>query len=69
MSDLISKLDLILHRDVDGKRKLWACRGSGRGCARNTYRQKKAPCDDCKGPLDERLTISDVQSMLAKGDA
>ena len=63
------ELSLILHKDHNGKFKLWACRGVGKGCARNKYRTSKAPCGDCKGPLREDLTIGEVQSMLNKGDA
>ena len=65
----MSDLDLIMHRDNDGKLKLWACRGGGKGCARNRYRKSRAPCEDCMGPLDEKLTLEQVQAKLATGDA
>lgn len=63
------KLDLILHRDADDKLKLWACRGVGKGCARNRFRKSKAPCADCMGPLDEKLTMEEVLAKLETGDA
>lgn len=64
-----NEICMILHKDVDGKFKLWACRGEGKGCARNKYRTVKAPCVDCKGPLDDNLTLEQFQQMLARGDA
>jgi len=66
MSD---QLDLIMHPDGTGKLRLWACRGSGKGCKRNLFRTSRKPCDDCAGPLDEKLTLAEVQDKLAKGDA
>ena len=64
-----SKLDLILHKDAQGKFGLWACRGEGKGCNRNKYRNTKAPCTDCVGPLPEDMTLGEVQEKLRKGDA
>lgn len=64
-----AKLDLILARKPDGKLALWACRGAGKGCARNRFRSRRAPCDDCFGPLPETLTLGEVQQRLARGDA
>lgn len=63
------KLSLILHRDADQKFKLWACRGEGKGCARNKYRSRLKPCDDCFGPLPENLTLGQVVERLKQGDA
>lgn len=63
------KLDMILAKDEAGAFRLWACRGAGKGCARNHYRRQRKPCADCVGPLDETLTISEVQDLLARGDA
>ena len=62
-------LQLILHRDADQKFKLWACRGEGKGCARNKYRSRRKPCDDCFGPLPEHLTIGEVAEQIKRGDA
>lgn len=62
-------LQMILAKDNAGDFRMWACRGEGRGCKRNKYRTSKKPCEDCKGPLDENLTIEEVQKMLARGDA
>ena len=63
------KLDLILADDQAGKKRLWACRGEGKGCKRNKFRTSKAPCIDCMGPLDEKLTLEQVVEKLKQGDA
>jgi hypothetical protein len=63
------KLEMILHRNADGEFEVHACRGTGKGCKRNGYREKKTPCEDCWGPLDESMTLGEVQDRLAKGDA
>lgn len=65
----MSRLELILQRDNDGKLKLWACRGGGKGCKRNKYRQSRTACPDCFGPLPDNMTLGEVQNKLAKGDA
>lgn len=62
-------LDLILHKETNGQFRMYACRGEGKGCKRNRYLNRKKPCGDCVGPLDEKLTIAEVQERLAKGDA
>lgn len=64
-----TKLDMIMHRDTDGKLKLWACRGAGKGCTRNRYRTRKVPCDDCVPAHDETETIGELQSRIERGDA
>jgi hypothetical protein len=64
-----SQLQLILAKDAGGDYQLYACRGEGKGCARNKYRASKKPCSDCIGPLDENLTVGDVVDMLKRGDA
>jgi hypothetical protein len=63
------KIEMILHRDHAGELRLWACRGEGKGCKRNTLRRTKKPCDDCWGPLDESLTVGEVYDRLKTGDA
>lgn len=66
---MTTDLAMILAKDAAGKFRLWACRGEGKGCARNQFRQRKAPCIDCFGPLDENLTLTQVIDRMAKGDA
>jgi hypothetical protein len=62
-------LQTILAKDEAGEFQLWACRGTGKGCSRNKYRRQQKPCDDCFGPLDENLTLGEVQDRLRQGDA
>jgi hypothetical protein len=63
------ELKTILAKDAVGKLGLWACRGAGKGCARNKYRRQHAPCDDCLGPLDETMTLGQVSDRLKQGDS
>jgi hypothetical protein len=63
------KLETILAKDASGEFRLWACRGAGKGCARNKHRAKAKPCDDCYGPLDENMTLGEVIERLKRGDA
>ena len=65
----MSYLSLILDRDRAGTLQLWACRGVGKGCRRNTFRTTKARCDDCYGPLPNEMTLEQVQAQLERGDA
>lgn len=64
------KLDMILEKTSAGSYQLWACRGEGKGCKRNTFRDKqfKKHCDDCF-LCDPKDTIGDVMEKMAKGDA
>ena len=62
-------LNTVLAKDEKGKFRLWACRGTGKGCNRNRYRSSKSPCDDCFGPLDENMTLQQVADRLKQGDA
>jgi hypothetical protein len=62
-----SALKLILARQGQVLR-LWACRGNGRGCRRNRHR-KGVPCEDCFGPLPEKLALAEVEERLQRGDA
>lgn len=48
--------------------KLYACRGAGKGCKRNTYRARKKQCDDCVEARDEE-TMQQLMDRLARGDA
>lgn len=66
---MTSKLELILYKNSADKFELWACRGVGKGCKRNGYRDKKKPCDSCFGPLPETMTLGEVQDKLKRGDA
>lgn len=63
------QLHTILAKDEKGAFRLWACRGEGKGCARNKYRRQQKPCEDCFGPLDESLTLGEVVDRLKSGDA
>jgi hypothetical protein len=60
------QVNLILARNALGQFALWACGGAGMGCNRNRYRQQKAPCNDCLGPLAEDLTIGEVEEHIRK---
>jgi len=62
-------LETILAKDEFGKFRLLACRGEGKGCKRNKHREKAKPCEDCLGPLDEKLTLGEVVDQLKRGDA
>jgi hypothetical protein len=66
---MAQNLKTILAKDAEGEFRLWACRGAGKGCSRNKYRRQQAPCEDCLGPLDEQLTLAQVQAMISQGDA
>ncbi len=66
MSD--PKISMILYRDVDQKLKLWACRGEGKGCARNKFRTAKKPCDDCVPCHDEQETLGDALVRIERGN-
>jgi hypothetical protein len=69
MADHAPELKTILAKDAAGNFRLWACRGEGKGCARNQFRERQKPCDDCMGPLDENLTLGEVMDKLKQGDA
>lgn len=47
----------------------WACRGEGRGCARNKYRSRKKHCDDCVPAHDPNETLGALQERLKRGDS
>lgn len=70
MSD--SALKMILERIGPGSGpenfQMWACRGEGRGCKRNTHRNAAKHCEDCFLP-DENETLGDLQKRLKRGDA
>lgn len=63
------KLEFILGKTDDGKWAMWACRGEGKGCDRNRFREQKTRCDDCYGPLPDEMTLGEVYDHLTKGDA
>jgi hypothetical protein len=62
-------IQTILYRDTDGKLKLWACRGVGKGCTRNKYRTSAKPCDDCVLAHDENETLEQLYARVNRGDA
>jgi hypothetical protein len=65
---MTADLTFILDHDDKGNWRLWACRGTGKGCARNKHRAKGKHCGDCL-TTDENETLADVQKRLARGDA
>lgn len=60
-------LNFILQRDAQGALVGYACRGEGKGCTRNKFRTAKKACEDCVGPLDNKMTLEEVQAMLERG--
>jgi len=64
-----AELQMILVKNPQGVHQMWACRGAGKGCSRNKYRRRKTPCENCFGPLDETLTLEQVEARLRQGDA
>lgn len=66
---MTADLKMILWRHTDGKLKLWACRGEGKGCVRNRFRRRSKPCDDCVPAHDEKETLGQLQARLRRGDA
>ncbi|MDE2103553.1 MAG: hypothetical protein KGL39_40310 [Patescibacteria group bacterium] len=68
----MSDLQMILERVAPGRDascfKMWACRGEGRGCTRNKYRNQKKHCDDCV-EAREKETLGELQERLSRGDA
>lgn len=65
-------ISLILERIGSGNTtadfRLWACRGEGRGCARNKHRTSAKHCDDCVATIVSE-TLEELQSRLDRGDA
>lgn len=65
-------LKMILERVAEGSTrscfKLWACRGEGRGCARNKFRRRTTRCDDCVETHNEE-TIAALMARMERGDA
>ena len=68
----MSDLDFIMERVKPGRTadcfQMWACRGAGRGCARNKYRERKKHCADCV-LAHENETLEHLHKRLARGDA
>ncbi len=65
------KLELILVKDAAAKHghRFVACRGEGKGCKRNKYREAKAGCEDCVRCDNEQETLGELEARLSKGDA
>jgi hypothetical protein len=61
-------LQFIMARDGAGELRLWGCRGAGKGCERNRYRKRAAPCDDCLLAI-ETETLEQFRARLTRGDA
>lgn len=65
-------LHLIMERVAEGNDascfKLYACRGAGKGCTRNKYRERKIHCPDCVEARNEE-TLEQLESRLRGGDA
>lgn len=72
MSSKDAKLDMILVKVGPGNKpedfKLYACRGEGKGCKRNTFRARKKQCDDCVEGRDEE-TMQQLMDRMERGDA
>jgi hypothetical protein len=64
-----NRLNLIMDRDAANELRLWACRGDGKGCRRNSFRSIKRACENCLGPLPENMTLAEVQKQLERADA
>jgi hypothetical protein len=63
-----AELSFIMAPDAGGTLRLYGCRGEGKGCARNRYRSRKAPCNDCLLAI-ETETLAEFQARLNRGDA
>jgi hypothetical protein len=65
------RLQLVLERVHPGNErhcfKLWACRGEGRGCNRNRFRETKVHCDDCVEARDEE-TIGQLIARMGRAN-
>ncbi len=63
-------LELIMVKNPAAKLgyDLLACRGEGKGCKRNKFREAKAGCEDCV-LADPKETMGELQARLKKGDA
>lgn len=67
------ELKLILERIAPGSEitcfKLWACRGEGKGCKRNEFRERKKHCENCVDTNNEENPRRIIQERLKRGDA
>lgn len=65
----MSEIKMILERVAYGQGpkcfKLWACRGEGKGCTRNKFRNRKIHCDDCVETNDAE-TLEQLQSRMER---
>lgn len=65
-------LSFIMEKTGDGHTPndftLFACRGAGRGCKRNKFRQMKVHCPDCVEAMPTE-TLKQLKARLARGDA
>lgn len=68
MADLESIMERIKPGSDPDCFAMWACRGAGRGCKRNSHRDKKVHCADCV-LADENETLEQLKTRLKRGDA
>lgn len=63
---------MIMERIRPGKTvdcfAMWVCRGEGRGCPRNKFRNQKKDCQDCVLAHDENETLGDLLKRVKRGD-
>ena len=68
----MADLEFIMERTGPGRTAadfcLWGCRGEGKGCARNKWRERKKHCDDCV-LADPRETLEQFKTRLERGNA
>ena len=60
-------IEFIMERSGSGF-AMYGCRGAGKGCNRNKYRESKKHCDDCV-LADPNETIGDFKTRMERGDA
>lgn len=70
---MIERLQLIMEhvRLPSGSTclRVWGCRGEGKGCSRNQYRQRTAHCEDCVEATDDHETLGEFCHRLQHGDS
>lgn len=66
--DIKMFLERIHHTDEPSSFQLWACRGEGRGCRRNSFRTHKKHCEDCVLARDDE-TIQQLMTRIQRADA
>lgn len=69
MADLEFILEKVGPGNDESDFRLFACRGKGRGCRRNSHREKKTHCDDCVPADDPNETLEAFKTRMQRGDA